>query len=107
MNLPRTIALQQAEFAAIEALAQRLRDLRATALDDDAYPFARGQYELAAETLVTAFTANGRPDTMAHLTVNPLRAVPSPHTVKAVCRLGLFGLIVCALWAPVVRWWVS
>lgn len=38
---------------------------------------------------------------------NPLHDEPSARTVKAVCKLGLFGLVVCALWAGLVRWWLS
>lgn len=60
MNLPRTVALQHAEYAAVEHVAHCLRRLRTTALDDDAYPAARGAYERAADALLKAFIANGR-----------------------------------------------
>ena len=66
------------------------------------------QHEVGAEAPADNFPAGGlaRRD-LERICANPLRDEPHPLEIGTVRRFGLVGLIACALWAPVVRWWRS
>src|SRR5262247_1353824 len=69
--------LQNREFDALTALAERWRILQGVAVVDDDYPEQRHKYEIAMRTLVEALVANGR---VEHV-LNQLRdAYASEHT---------------------------
>lgn len=54
------IALQNAEFDALEKLAEQYRRLSLTAVVDDDYPYVRHDYESALKALLEACAYNGR-----------------------------------------------
>lgn len=59
-GLDDRMALQSAEFDAMEKLADAWRSLTMTAIVDDDYPRVRHQYEGALTAFLTACKANGR-----------------------------------------------
>jgi len=60
LDVKNAIALQNAEFDALTALALRWTALRATPVVDDNYPEQRYYYESALRTFISALKANGR-----------------------------------------------
>lgn len=54
------IALQNAEFSAMDDLAEQWRRLSLTAVVDDDYPAVRFEYEGALQSFLAACKANGR-----------------------------------------------
>jgi hypothetical protein len=70
--------------------------------------------EIAADKLSDTADAGLRPDSqrlqpedIQGICANPLRDEPDAIVVGAVKRLGLVGLVACALGAGLARWWKS
>lgn len=56
------VALQNAEFDAVDKLAKQWRRLQLTPVVDDDYPEIRFEYEQAMRSLIDALKANGLED---------------------------------------------
>lgn len=59
-DIARRIGLQNAEFDAVQKLAEQYRRIQMTPPVDDDYPVVRHDYESAMRTVVDAIRANGR-----------------------------------------------
>lgn len=97
------IALQNAEFSALTALAKQWDRLRMTPVVDDDYPRVRHDYEAALKVFVDAYNTNRRerPMMVVFAADNPV----APWEV--IPHISQINLSRCGRWHPLESWSLS